>query len=193
MTLAAFIAVFVAAALHYHVAGPLFMGQSIYQLAFWAVLAACVASLVMNRETRREQWATCSLLAINMVLGWKAWGTADPVFWHAVLHVTIAGIIVVYAQTRGSLIVAGLFLFNVALATLEVAGILPDRPRVFTGVYYADLVAYSGHTAMIITAGGSGDVGKRIRDILEHRPMVFALRRDRVFDLVRALRKVEKM
>lgn len=192
MTLIAFISVFVAAFLHYQVAGALLVGVSIYKLAFWTVLTTCFASLVVNKGDK-EQFANCLVIAVSMILGWEAWNTTDPVFWNTVLHVALAGTVVAYATTRGSLIVAGLFLLNVVAATLQVSGVLPDRPRVFTGFYYPDLVAYNGHVAMIVTAGGVGDVGKRVRHFLKRKPLAFAHRRARVFNRACALLKVEEM
>ena len=166
MTLITFIVAFVLALLHYLSAGALFYGYSIYKLAFWAVLASCSLSLWINRAPL-EQYLNCMLVAVNMVLGWMAWETKDPVFWHAVLHVTIAAIIIVgYAQSRASLLVGGLFLMNVVFAVLQYSGALPDRPRVFTGFYYPDLIAYSGHASMMIIAGASGDSGKFTREFL---------------------------
>ena len=193
MTAVTFCVVFVLAYLHYHLAGTSFLGASIYKLAFWVVLVSCATSLWLRRGTL-EQWATIVLISVNMTLGWRAWGTADPILWHAVLHLAIAAIIIGFAHTRASVAVGALFLANVVLATLVKSGMFPDRPHVFTGFYYPDLIAYSGHAAMIITAGASGDVGKRVRDFLALRPVWFGVaidRRDNCYRWLRRLAKVE--
>lgn len=173
MTAIVFLSSFIAAAVWYSSNGAMApWGMTIYTSTALAVLVCGVAWSFAVKNTDLLKAAV--LLCANYAFGHAAWtwggGYHAGVILHALLHLALAACFLQWTVSRMGAFIGILMCLNVAWAIAELLGVFGGRPRVFTGFYYPDLMAYTSITGSIVLGMSGGDTGKRIRQwLLEHR------------------------
>ncbi|MCP4410195.1 MAG: hypothetical protein GY807_21120 [Gammaproteobacteria bacterium] len=139
---------------------------NIYIGVFLAVLLACV---FRGWQTRHKEFTAFALIfAINFTVGHLIWtysgGYFESVAGHMLLHLALAAAVIAYTTSKTGAVVALLFVLDVIWGILGLTQVFPPRPwPIFTGFYYGDSIAYTGHLAMIVFGLSCGDGGKLAR------------------------------
>lgn len=150
---------------------------NIYIMVFLAVLLAAI--LRGWQAQHKEFHVLATIFALNFALGHVIWsysgGYYESIAGHMFLHVVLAAATISLTTSKVGAIVALLFCLDVLWAVLGLTRVFPERPwPTFTGFYYGDAIAYTGHLAMIIFGLSCGDGGSRIRNWLNRPWGVYA-------------------
>jgi hypothetical protein len=169
MTAFVFLVCFAAAWLWYGQAGAMApWGMTIYTSTALVVLMCGVAWSFAVKHTDTIKIAI--LLCVNFAFGHFAWTYGGSyqggVMLHMALHLALAVVLLMWTQSRLGGVVGLLMCANVVWASLELLGAFGPRPRVFTGVYYPDLMAYTSIAAAVLLGRAGGDGGKWSRNWL---------------------------
>ncbi|MBK9080307.1 MAG: hypothetical protein IPL91_15000 [Hyphomicrobium sp.] len=133
-------------------------GATIYQLGMWSVGA--VASAYAIRAARAGDPsplnAACVLWAL-ILWGWLiGWNYGPPGALHAAAHLALA--IWFMSRPANWQVVLGVLMLVCAIAdAANLIGAFPPRPRVFTGFYYPDVLAFMTHAAFVLIGAASND------------------------------------
>ena len=142
---------------------------NIYIMVFLAVL---LVSILRGWQTRHKEFTVfATIFAIKFTLGHIIWsnsgGYHESIVGHMILHTVLAFAMISLTTSRVGAVVALLFCLDVVWGVLGLIGVFPERPwPTFTGFYYGDAIAYTGHLAMIVFGLSCGDGGPRIRNWL---------------------------
>lgn len=140
-------------------------GPTCYMTSMFVVL--CVTAWFARKESNNI-WAVC-LIAAMIVFGQVSWSFDPTGFVRMALHLVIATVLIYFGTRFWQYVLGYIFLLGSLISSLNILGAFPPRPRVFTGFYYADIVAYLTY-AMLITVGcASGDMGPFHRLLLVFR------------------------
>ena len=142
---------------------------NIYIMVFLAVL---LASIARGWQTRHKEFSVFAIIfALNFTAGHLIWsysgGYLPSVAGHMVLHTVLAIAVLHFTKSKTGAVVCLLFVLDVVWAALAITGVFPARPwPIFTGFYYGDAIAYTGHLAMVIFGLSCGDGGPLVRNWL---------------------------
>lgn len=142
---------------------------NIYIAVFLAVL---LVAILRGWQTQHKEFSVfATIFTLNFALGHVIWshsgGYYESIMGHMFLHFVLAGAIISLTTSKVGAIVALLFCLDFVWGILGLTQVFPERPwPTFTGFYYGDAIAYTGHLAMIIFGLSCGDGGSRIRDWL---------------------------
>lgn len=157
MTAAVFVLCWLASAGWYAVHGPFLAGGvTIYLASMAAVMVTATAFALASGRPRL--WAIAAVLVGLVIIGNTiGWNLGPPGLVRGVAYLAAASIVFALASSRWEVAVAVVLVASGACSALAVMGAFPPRPRVFTGLYYADVTAYLAHAAFIGLGRASGD------------------------------------
>lgn len=175
MTAAVFIVVWLLSLAWYGAYGPFLWagGPTIYLASMWAVLATAAAFAILRSRVDAKPLAAVGVVAAVILYGWYfGWKFGPPGALHMLAHLILGCGFLWFARERWQDVIGFLFLAGAAMSAGAVLGLWPARPRVFTGLYYADAVAYMTHAALIVIGRAAHDdfgIGRRLRPAFARR------------------------
>ena len=142
---------------------------NIYLMVFLAVL---LAALFRGWQTRHKEFTALGLIfAANFTVGHLIWtysgGYLPSVAGHMLLHTMLAVSAIHFTKSKIGAVVALLFVLDAVWGFLAITGVFPTRPwPIFTGWFYGDMIAYTGHLMLIVFGLSCNDGGRRIMNWL---------------------------
>lgn len=162
MTLLVFVTAWFGSLIWYSVYGSFLWkgGPTVYVVSMWAVLAtASIAAALNLRRDRGPFFAALVMIAV-VLFGWHvAWSWGPPGALRMIEHIGLGVAFLWFGSKRWQHVVGFMFLIGAAASAAMVLGLWPSRPRVFTGLYYADFIAYLTHAILIVIGRAAGDAG----------------------------------
>lgn len=136
----------------------LIAGATIYQVAMWIVgaTASAFAIRAYRAGDRAPLHAAC-LLWLLILWGWLVgWRYGPAGAFHAMAHLWLAAWFLSRPMRWQAML--GVVMLAAAIAdAANLLGLFPKRPRVFTGFYYPDVLAYLTHAMFVIVGAASND------------------------------------
>lgn len=153
-------------------------GPTVYIVSMWAVLATASIAAALNMRNDRSPFYAALIMIGVVLFGWHAaWSWGPPGALRMIEHIGLGLAFLWFGSKRWQHVIGFLFLLGAAMSAAAVLGLWPSRPRVFTGFYYADAVAYLTHAVLIIIGRAAHDdagIGGRIWALGHRRRLRFA-------------------
>lgn len=155
MTIIAFIVAMLGMYLCYCTVGANVLGFSIYSIGMATVMVSTVWA------SRKSAACLTALLPIALmtVVAWSIPWFITPVV-RMFTHIGLGAAFLILGKYRWQSVLGYIFLISSLVSSLQILGAFPPRPRVFTGLYYPDLVAYLTYGMLVVIGYGAGDVGR---------------------------------
>lgn len=164
MTLLAFLVALIAGYLWWLIMGTSVIvagGMTIYNAAMGFVAASAVLCGIVHaaRTANLKPAVSASILCLLIVYGFNiAWLYGPPGLLHGWIYAIVGACFLGLGGERFQHVIGGLLVTMSLASFANVLGMFPVRPRVFTGFYYADFIAYGMHASFVI-AGAAADDG----------------------------------
>ena len=162
MTLLIFALSWVGSLSWYSTYGPFLWkgGPTVYVASMWVVLATASIAAAVNLKRDKEPFYASLVMFAVVLFGWHiAWSWGPPGGLRMLEHIALGAGFLYFGRRRWQHVVGFLFLIGAAGSAAMVLGLWPVRPRVFTGLYYPDFIAYLTHLILIVIGRAAGDAG----------------------------------
>lgn len=162
MTLLVFALSWVGSLVWYSFYGPFLWkgGPTVYIASMWAVLACASIAAAINLKRDRAPFYAVLVMFGVVLFGWHvAWSVGPPGGLRMIEHIALGAGFLYFGRQRWQNVIGFMFLVGAAASAAAVMGLWAPRPRVFTGLYYADFIAYLTHAILIVIGRAAGDAG----------------------------------